>query len=807
MTAHNMTTNPPPLTPPLMDATQAARELRLFAEGRERVLERAEAAERKGAVNALPYHSFLVRQSLEGLAQQIEADTGRQSHAGAYKKFAAYLGTLDAKIAALRAIQTLAGTLLQEDAAEQMRPVFMAARAAVGKAIYREYLMTHFAKLSPPLFNSLMREYGRRLTKDERHLIKAFKAKFDTEGYTYPTWSFGDIEMVGHYLIFQLGKLGFVQVEARLERKGGRPQTVQYIRLDENLYRTSRALLEHVADMAPVTGPLIEPPLPWDAETNSGGGFHTPEMQRLLARAVQRQGTSPVAPRTVAATNYLQSVRWQVNTPVLAIVRAASERHDFGSVISADPGPKPDYDEAFSEEEMKAWRGRARQWHTDKKVRASKHRRVQKAFREAAELGHYSAIWFAYSADFRGRQYARAGGISPQGTDLEKGLLRFAEGKPLDSEEAVFWFKVHGANKFGLDKLPLAERVKWVDDNAEILSLGEERDEWREAESPVQFLAWMLEYAAWCRAPETFLSHLPLSQDGSCNGLQNFSALMRDAVGGAAVNLRPSDAPRDIYNDVAERVITRLLAMPAGKLRDAWLAHGVTRKVTKRTTMTLPYGCTRYACSEFIAAYLEGVEPPPPEFEKADYGEAANFLSHIIWAAIGETVVKAVEVMDWLKGWAKHAASNGKAVAWQTPAGLRVVSEYDREHSVRIKSAAFAASDFYLRRPEEGKPNLRKITDAVAPNFVHSLDAAHLASVLVRAKAEGIVVSAIHDDFGTHARDTAALHRIIREEFVAMYTDNNILQSLADSTGYDQPPPTKGDLDLSEVLTSQYFFS
>jgi hypothetical protein len=65
------------------------------------------------------------------------------------------------------------------------------------------------------------------------------------------------------------------------------------------------------------------------------------------------------------------------------------------------------------------------------------------------------------------------------------------------------------------------------------------------------------------------------------------------------------------------------------------LAHGLNRKITKRTTMTLPYGCTRFACSEFIVKdYLE-VEKPP-QIALADYGEAANFLSHVVWAAIGE---------------------------------------------------------------------------------------------------------------------------------------------------------------------------
>jgi len=44
--------------------------------------------------------------------------------------------------------------------------------------------------------------------------------------------------------------------------------------------------------------------------------------------------------------------------------------------------------------------------------------------------------------------------------------------------------------------------------------------------------------------PEAHLSALPVHQDGSCNGLQHYAALGRDAWGGHAVNLTPTDGPQ-----------------------------------------------------------------------------------------------------------------------------------------------------------------------------------------------------------------------------------------------------------------------
>lgn len=792
-----------------MDLSQADREGRLLAEGREKLLAQVMHAEKVGNTTVLPYANFLVRQVITDLAARIKEDAAAKNGAGAYKKFALYLGSLDPQIVALRAIQSVLSVLLSNDAADSPQPIAKKLAHAAGRAVYLEYLMVHFAKLSPPLFNSLLREHHRTMTSDERRVIKVFKARYEQEGYTFPIWPHGDVELVGHYLLQQLKSFAFIEMWNKVDVVRGQPRVQQYVVLAEDVRSSGLALMERLADMPRMAGPLIEPPLPWDAATNSGGGFHTDAMQKMMAYAIQGAGVREIPDAHIEALNYLQSVAWQVNRPVLDAVRAVSLTHDIGKdIVSPDPGPMPEFT-GDTPEEKKAWKRRAREWYTDKKVRAVRHRRVQKAFREASELSSYSSIWFAYYADFRGRAYSRAGGISPQGTDLEKGLIRFAGGKPLATPEAVWWFKAHGASKYGLDKISFENRVRWVDEQHEtLLAIADDpvgRREWTEADCPVQFLAWVLEYADWARNGEVFVSRIPVSLDGTCNGLQNFSALLRDEVGGKAVNLLDGPKPNDIYADVAA-VATRLLErMPPSPHRDAWLAHGLSRKVTKRTTMTLPYGCTRFAASEFINKdYLE-VEKPQ-QIALADYGDAANFLSHVVWAAIGEVVIKAREAMEWLKGWATHAAKNGHRVEWTTPTGLLVRSEYNKERRVEVKSVAFK-SRITLFRPDEDSLDTRRIANAIAPNFVHSLDASHLTRVVNAAHRRGMTPAVIHDDFGVHAADTAEFSRIIREEFVRMYADSNILQRLADATGYTVQPPQPGLLDINNILDSRYFFA
>src|SRR5689334_1249230 len=107
---------------------------------------------------------------------------------------------------------------------------------------------------------------------------------------------------------------------------------------------------------------------------------------------------------------------------------------------------------------------------------------------------------------------------------------------------------------------------------------------WRGADDPWQFLAFCFEWADYLDAENEgrpFISHLPVAVDGTCNGLQHFSAMLRDPVGGEAVNLTPSDRPQDIYQRVADRTIELLKGHYAdGDYADKWLAFGIDRKLT-----------------------------------------------------------------------------------------------------------------------------------------------------------------------------------------------------------------------------------
>lgn len=70
----------------------------------------------------------------------------------------------------------------------------------------------------------------------------------------------------------------------------------------------------------------------------------------------------------------------------------------------------------------------------------------------------------------------------------------------------------------------------------------------------------------------------------------------------------------------------------------------------------------------------------------------------------------------------------------------------------------------------------------------------------------------VHDDYGTHAADAPRLSRVLREVFVDMYADTNLLEDFKKQVeaqfGVELPePPEQGTFDVRRVLGSRYFFA
>ncbi len=180
----------------------------------------------------------------------------------------------------------------------------------------------------------------------------------------------------------------------------------------------------------------------------------------------------------------------------------------------------------------------------------------------AQEMKEYEKFYFVWRMDFRGRVYPQQTLLNPQSGDLPKSLLLFAEKKPLN-EEGLKWFFIHGANTYGeVDKEPFENRVAWIRSKHEvILSCAKSHREekfWKKAGDPFKFLAFCFDYERYVENPKTFTTGLPIAIDGSNNGFQHITALLRDRQGAESVNVLPhydegnNLKVADFYAEVAE---------------------------------------------------------------------------------------------------------------------------------------------------------------------------------------------------------------------------------------------------------------
>lgn len=623
-----------------------------------------------------------------------------------------------------------------------------------------------------------------------------------------------------------------------------------------------------LAGISPMFQPCVVPPKPWVSIT--GGGYWANGRRPLaLIRTHSKKGLmryeDVYMPEVYKAVNIAQNTAWKINKKVLAVVNEIVNWKncpvaDIPSLERQELPPKPD-DIDTNEAALKEWKKAAAGVYRLDKARVSRRISLEFMLEQANKFANKKAIWFPYNMDWRGRVYA-VPMFNPQGNDMTKGLLTLAKGKPI-GEEGFYWLKIHGANCAGVDKVPFPERIALIEKHVDdILACAKDpinNTWWAEQDSPFCFLAFCFEYAGVAHHGLSYNCSLPLAFDGSCSGIQHFSAMLRDEVGGRAVNLLPSETVQDIYGIVAQKVneilkqdaingtpnemitvtdkdtgeISEKLKLGTSTLAQQWLAYGVTRSVTKRSVMTLAYGSKEFG---FRQQVLDDTIQPAIDSGKGlmftQPNQAAGYMAKLIWDAVSVTVVAAVEAMNWLKSAAKLLAAEVKdkktkeilrhrcAVHWTTPDGFPVWQEYRKPLQKRLDMIFLGQFRLQptINTLKDSGIDAHKQESGIAPNFVHSQDGSHLRMTVVYAHEKyGIESFAlIHDSFGTIPADAGKLFKAVRETMVITYENNDVLADFYDQfadqlheTQLDKIPPLpkKGNLNLQDILKSDFAFA
>jgi DNA-directed RNA polymerase len=601
---------------------------------------------------------------------------------------------------------------------------------------------------------------------------------------------------------------------------------------------------ERCSLLEPINLPMLIRPRRWRSPTYGGYLLRRPGnlfvKQRNKAYHEELRGVD--IDNCYAAVNHIQDTPWRINRDVLSIMQ---EVWTGGGTLGGlpqredDPVPPKPVDIETNEEAKLAWKKEAALTYARNGERTSSRICLMQGLWVARRFEEEERIFFPHELDFRGRVYpVPVFGPSPQGSDWQKALIHFADGKPLGLQ-GFDWLQVHVANLFGVDKVSFADRKAWVLDNLEaIMDSGRNPLDgdrfWTQADDPWCALAACIEIfeALSLEDPTEYVSRIPVALDGSCSGLQHFSAMLRDEEGGRTVNLLPTDVPADVYMAVAAKAQAKADQTPTITYDDVdgvpitipnpWQNGRIGRKIAKRPTMTYCYSATRFGMQGMILQTLRELdrdlegEGKAPYLGGVDNYQASTWLSYVLYEAIRETVTSAASAMDWLREVATVAAKASLPLWWTTPMGLPILQEYKKQKGKRIDTHWAGSRLQVVIQVDEEKIDSRAQTNGVAPNFVHSLDAAHLQGVALRSRREGINhLAMIHDSFGAHAADTSRISAILRDTLVEQYEGDvlrDFYEQLKEQVGEElaeqlPEPPKSGTLDLNRIREAQYTFA
>ncbi|KAF9178895.1 DNA-directed RNA polymerase [Haplosporangium sp. Z 767] len=567
--------------------------------------------------------------------------------------------------------------------------------------------------------------------------------------------------------------------------------------------------------------PMLVHPRPWLAY-NSGGYLnaqstimrirHCPQQYNYLKKA-HEEG---LLFRIYNGLDVLGRTRWAVNKKVLTtVLEAWNSGKEFAKIPAAansiEDLPKPDDYETSSKAKAK--------WLADNrklKLDAKNHHSLRCDVNYKIEIARAFAdepMFFPHNLDFRGRAYPIPPLFNHLGNDLCRGLLQFDEPKPLGAK-GFTWLKIHLANLAGFDKHSLSARAQFTMDHLDDIFDSadkpmEGRRWWLKAEDPWQCLATCIEVADAIRSgdPETYMSRVPVHQDGTCNGLQHYAALGGDMAGAQQVNLVPSDSPQDVYSGVAQAVERMLEKQAAAGVESAQILVGkMTRKIVKQTVMTNVYGVTFIGARAQIENRLKETEGIPEDKVRA----LSTYLTQQVFASLGEMFTGARAIQDWLAESARRIAksvpksvvnpetdeiqdnpSNKRrkkktskqaiadqqmtSVIWTTPLNLPIVQPYRKMEHKQVRTNLQSLT---IKDPTQASPvNVQKQRTAFPPNFIHSLDATHMLMSAVGCVEAGLTFASVHDSYWTHACDVEVMNEVLRKQFIALHS-NNIMKNL-----------------------------
>lgn len=691
----------------------------------------------------------------------------------------------------------------------------------IGRTIEDEIKFRHIKDNEPALWEQIQRSIDKFKSSNT-------KSKFINKTIKYhdivlPSWDRKVSVSVGLTCIELFRQAtGVIDIITRTDRRG---KAYTIVLPTDDLINWFKNSHEFNEALSPVWMPMVERPVDW---TNPyiGGYQSTSIRRRPLIKTYDKNYLDELAACDIGeiykSANILQRTPFRIRQFNADLYKHCWNNNlPIGGMPTAENEPLPPKpaDIKTNSDARIAWRREAARTHFNNERQKSK--RIQTA-RTCQLLDKFSdeTMYYVFQGDLRVRGYYLGHPLQPHAAPCVRHNLEFADGMKIN-EEGLRWLYINTANKWGLDKEPYDKRIKWVEENLELVErvgrdpVGEMI--WADADDPFGFASSCHELLNFRNNGSDYISHMPVGLDGTNQGLGIIGMLMRDMELAKECNVIDTSIPGDPYASVAENTRRLLYEDVNNPYARKWLDFGVDRKTTKRPTMTLSYGSTLYSCREYTVEWFyeqikTGKENP---FGTETY-RPCHYLAEQIWQSISEVVGSALVLMSWLRSVARLCIEHGVIPRWMTPQGFPVKMLYEKQNKYAVKTLVNGTLLNHRINIPNGEANMRKSVNAIVANFIHSLDGIGgiLGKTLNKGHDLGIMsVYAIHDEIDVHASNVNKLGRCVRESTAEIFSENileefSAMISVLLPAGVDVPSlPVIGTLDVNDVINSKYYWN
>jgi DNA-directed RNA polymerase len=266
-------------------------------------------------------------------------------------------------------------------------------------------------------------------------------------------------------------------------------------------------------------------------------------------------------------------------------------------------------------------------------------------------------------------------------------------------------------------------------------------------------------------------------------------------------------------DEASAKAAVKRLPKPQGKSkRDAehfefWrqrlseMDEGEKRKLLKTPIMTFPYSSTVGGMAEeMVDVYSDLFELNEPE------DDAAIFLAKAVRLACQDILPGPTRIMKHIRDLALHRCHENKFLEWISPTGFPFVNMYHKPKFVKLDLTGGVRSRYKVADGASPTRRKEKMLNAASPNFIHSLDAAHLVRVINTANRERIHdILTVHDSYSCLAPFARPFGQIIRREMAILHAIDP-LRALSKANGDLLPLPQRGNIDPLGAQSAEYSF-